>query len=69
MATITLTTAVGEDAVIAADVGAILGLGRNATAGEIKAMIVSDFRLKLKEYRAGRDAAIARIAATNPTVT
>jgi hypothetical protein len=69
MATITLTTAGGEDAVIAADVGAMLGLGRSATLGEIKADIIATYRQKLKDFRAGRDAAIARNAAVDPTIT
>ena len=69
MATITITTSGAEDAVIAADIGALLGLGRSATAAEVKAMVIADFKLKLKEYRAGRDAAVARNAATDPAVT
>ncbi len=69
MASITITTAGAEDAVIAADVGAMLDLGRSATLAEIKAKIIADFRRDLREYRATRDANIARANATNPTVT
>ena len=69
MATITLTTAGGEDTVIAADVGAMLGLGRSATAAEIKADIIATYKQKLKDFRAGRDANTARASAADPTIT
>jgi hypothetical protein len=41
MATLTITTTAGEDARLVAAFGAALGLGRNATAAEIKSAVAA----------------------------
>ena len=69
MATLTINTPAGEDAQNAADIGAMLGLGRSATGAEVKADIIATYQNKLRDYRAGRDAAIARAIPTPPTMT
>ena len=69
MASITITTAGGQDAEIAQDVGEILGLAGSASAAQIKAMIIADFKLKIKNHRTNKSVAIAVASVTEPTVT
>ena len=50
MGTLTINTTAPQDAIIVAAVGGMLGLGRNATAAEVKAMVIRDFKAKVESY-------------------
>ncbi len=50
MGTLTINTTGAQDAIIVAAVGGMLGLGRNATAAEVKAMVIRDFKAKIEGY-------------------
>lgn len=61
MATITITTTAAQDARIVKAFGTYLGLGRNATAAEVKAEIIAFLRLTVQaqEEAAATQTAIA----------
>lgn len=64
MGTLTITTTGAQDAIIVAAVGGMLGLGRNATGAEVKAMIIRDFKAKVESY----DLAIKQQQVTGSTI-
>lgn len=47
---ITFTTTPEEDAIAAPAIGAILGLGRNATVQEAKAWVIAWVRSSIRDY-------------------
>jgi len=67
MGTLTINTTAPQDAIIVVAVGAILGLGRNATGAEVKAMIIRDFKTKIEEYDLAKNRALATGATIDPT--
>ncbi len=50
MGTLTITTTAPQDARLVVAYGSILGLGRNATAAEIKAAIIQSIRNNVENY-------------------
>lgn len=68
MATLTITTTAAQDARLVVAFGAHLGLGRNATAAEIKADIVQYLVrvVKANEEKAAVAAAVAAISLPAP---
>lgn len=69
MATITITTTTQQDARIAEAIGHILGLDRNATAGEVKTWLVEHLRSAVHRYEvnAAVATATAGISPIDPT--
>lgn len=50
MGTLTITTTAPQDARLVTAYGSILGLGRNATAAEIKAAVIQSIRNNVENY-------------------
>jgi len=69
MGTLTITTTAPQDARLVAAYGSILGLGRSATAAEIKADIIATYKQRLKNFRDGRAAMVAVSAINPPTMS
>lgn len=67
MATLTITTTAGEDARLVVAFGAALGLGRNATAAEVKAAVVNYIKATVRDQE--RLAAVAAAVVTDITPT
>lgn len=69
MATLTITTTSQQDARIVAAFGAELGLGRNATAAEVKAAIINYVKTVVyeREKAAARVSAEAAVTTIDPT--
>ena len=67
MAIQTITTTAAEDAALVAAFGWYLGLGRNATAAEIKAATAVFWRGVVQGFQQSQAAASASITPINPT--
>ncbi len=67
MATMTITTTAPQDARIVAAYGSMLGLGRNATAAEVKADVINYIRTSVQSYEKQQAIAAISIAPLDPT--
>ncbi len=70
MASVTITTTSQDDARLAPAYGALLGLGRNATAAEIKGWLIQAMKTTVQNYEIQQASqSAAQTASTNPTVS
>ena len=67
MSVLTITTTAPQDARIIVAYGAKLGLGRNATAAEVKAHIISEIKQTVEQFEHAEQASAITVPSIDPT--